>query len=114
MADTENVKIETYDTGTEIFCEGQPGKTMYVLVSGAVALMKNGKIHRIIDSPNDFFGELSLAASEPRFFTAMATRPSKLLCIDESNFARIIRTNGKFAFKIVKVLSKRIRELDAK
>lgn len=105
-----NTVIEVYDTGAEIFPEGRRAGTMYVLVSGAVALKKKGRIFKIVDTPRDFFGELFLAAGLPGNFSATAIRPSKLLCIDKANFERIIQTNGKFALKIVKALAERIRD----
>jgi CRP-like cAMP-binding protein len=109
----ENNKIESYDTGAEIFSEGQPGNTMFVLVSGAVALKKSERILRIVDTPDDFFGESSLVVGGPRIFTAMAMRPSKLLRIDEKDFERVIMTNGKFALKLIKVLAERLRDAGA-
>jgi CRP-like cAMP-binding protein len=103
-----NTTIEIYDTGAEIFPEGRQAETMYVLVSGAVALKKKGRIYKIVDTPHDFFGELFLAADQPSNFSATAIRPSKLLCIDKPNFERIIQTNGKFALKVVRALSEAI------
>jgi CRP-like cAMP-binding protein len=109
MRSSVNSTIEILDTGAEIFLEEQRYKNMYVLISGAVALKRNGRILRIVDTPHDFFGELFLVTDEPSGFSAAAIRPSKLLRIDESNFARIIQTNGKFALKIVQALSEKIR-----
>jgi CRP-like cAMP-binding protein len=104
-----NTAIEIYDTGAEIFPEGRQGSTMYILVSGAVALKKKERILRIVDAQNDFFGELLLVTGEAAGFSATAIRPSKLLRVDKPNFERIIQTNGKFALKIVKALAERIR-----
>jgi CRP-like cAMP-binding protein len=105
-----NTAIEIYDTGAEIFPEGGRAEAMYVLVSGAVALKKKGRIFKIVDTPHDFFGELFLAAGGPGDFSATAIRPSKLLRIDRPNFERIIQTNGKFALKVVKALAGAVRE----
>jgi CRP-like cAMP-binding protein len=110
MTHTAHTPIEIYDTGADIVLEGQHCASMYVLVSGAVALKKKGRIIRIVDTPNDFFGELFFLVGEPAAFSAAAIRPSKLLRIEEPDFDRIIQTNGKFALKIIKVLSERFRD----
>ncbi len=86
---------------------------MYILLSGAVDLKKKvdrgEKVLKTVDAPNDFFGEMALIDGRPRSATAVAVKPSKLLVIDESSFEKIILTNGRFALKVIKVLSDRIR-----
>lgn len=106
-------KVESCRPEQIIFREGEPGKVMYILLSGAVDLKKKvekgEKVLKTVDTPNDFFGEMALIDDRPRSATAVATKPTKLLLVDESSFENIILTNSKFALKVIKVLSERIR-----
>lgn len=106
-------KVEFYDTGKVIFREGDQGRVMYILLSGAVDLKKKvdkgERVLKTVDTPNDFFGEMALIDDRPRSATAVASKPTKLLPVDEGSFENIILTNGRFALKVIKVLSERIR-----
>jgi len=103
--------------GETIFSEGDPGDSMYVLLEGAVELRKRvGKAETIlktVETANDFFGEMALIDGRPRSATAVASRASRLLVVDGPSFESMILTNGKFALKIIKVLSDRIRNSNA-
>ena len=105
--------IQQFDTGEEVFRQGEHGRYMCVLISGAVSLNrktdKGEKMLRIINTPNEFFGELSLAAGLPRDVTAVAIKPSRVLVIGENNFERIVLTNSRFALNIIKSLVEKIR-----
>ncbi|HUX36560.1 MAG TPA: Crp/Fnr family transcriptional regulator [Rectinemataceae bacterium] len=99
--------------GDVVFAEGDEGGLMYVLLEGAIDLRKKvGKsetILKTVSTVNDFFGEMALIDGQPRSASAVATKASRLLVIDGPTFENMILTNGKFALKIIKVLSDRIR-----
>jgi CRP-like cAMP-binding protein len=113
MAEIEK-DVQEFDTGEEIFHEGEHGRYMCVLVSGAVSLNrktdKGEKMLQIINTPNDFFGETGLLTGRARGVTALAIKPSKVLVIDDKNFERIVLTNGRFALKIIRSLSQKFRD----
>jgi CRP-like cAMP-binding protein len=99
--------------GEVIFKEGDPGDRLYILVEGAVELKKKVEggetVLKTIDQPNDFFGEMTLIDGRPRSATAIAAKASKLMAVDGPTFETMILSNGRFALKIIKVLSDRIR-----
>lgn len=90
---------------------------MYILVEGAVELKKRvdrgETVLKTVQSPNDFFGEMALIDGRPRSASAVAVKPTRLLVIDGPTFENMIVSNGKFALKIIKVLSDRIRNSNA-
>jgi CRP-like cAMP-binding protein len=96
-----------------IFREGAPAKEMYILLDGAVELRKKveggERLLKTVDEPNDFFGEMAIIDDRPRSATAVAARTTRLLVVNEDAFENLILTNGKFALKVIKVLSERIR-----
>lgn len=107
----ENVR--EFQSGDFIFKEREKGEEMFILLEGAVELRKKvetgEQLLKLVDQPNDFFGEMALIDGNPRSATAVAVQPSKLLIIDQPSFENMIVSNGKFALKVIKILSERIR-----
>ncbi len=105
--------IKSFEPGDVIFREGEKGDLMYVLLEGAVELKKRVErgeaVLKVVDARNDFFGEMALLDDRPRSATAIASRRTKVLAVDGPTFESMILSNGKFALKIIKVLSARIR-----
>jgi CRP/FNR family cyclic AMP-dependent transcriptional regulator len=116
MAASESWLMDTtrFAAGQVIFEEGSVGRVMYVLVSGVVELSKitgNGKtLLKTVDQKNDLFGEMSLIDDQPRSATASALQDCELYVINETNFENLIKSNGGFAFKVIQILSERIRQ----
>lgn len=104
----------TYPVNGVIFKEGDPGDLMYILLEGAVELRKEVQgaeiVLKTIDQKNDFFGEMALIDGKPRSATAVAVKPTRLIPVDINAFEKMVLTNGKFAWKIIGILSDRIRE----
>lgn len=102
-----------FDPGQVIFREGDPADCMYVLLTGEVELTKRGEhgktMLRTVNQVNDFFGEMALIDGKPRSATATAITMTVLVSVDGATFENLLLTNGKFAVKIIKVLSERIR-----
>jgi CRP-like cAMP-binding protein len=96
-----------------IFDEGQTGRVMYILVEGAVEICKktpDGKtLLKLVNKKNEMFGEMALIDDLPRSASAIAVEPTSVYEINESNFEHLVKTNGNFAFKIIQILSERIR-----
>jgi CRP/FNR family transcriptional regulator, cyclic AMP receptor protein len=105
--------VREYNTGDTIFKERDKGEEMYVLIEGAVELRKKvetgEQLLKCVNKPNDFFGEMALIDGNPRSAAAVAVQPTKLLVIDRPSFENMVVSNGKFALKIIKILSERIR-----
>lgn len=108
---SDNIKI--YEAGDLIFKEGEKGDLMFVLLEGAVELkmkLERGEtVLKTVDTPNDFFGEMTLLDERPRSASAVAVKKTKVLAVDGPTFESMILSNGKFALKIIKVLAARIR-----
>jgi len=108
-----NDNVKQFLPGECIFREGEAGDLMYVLLEGAVDLKKRLErgetVLKTVDTPNDFFGEMALLDDRPRSATAIAMKVTKVLAVDGPTFESMILSNGKFALKIIKVLSDRVR-----
>jgi CRP/FNR family cyclic AMP-dependent transcriptional regulator len=104
-----------YKDGEVIFHQGEVGNCMYVIQRGeveAVAVNQHGKELRLRTmGPNDFFGEMALFGSEKRSATIRALGDAQVLTIDKKSFLGGIHEDPSLAFRIVKVMSHRIRDL---
>jgi len=80
---------------------------------GSVELTKKvGKgetILKTVSLPFEFFGEMALVDEGQGRHRPRTQSTTKLAVIDQATFENMILTNGKFALKIIKVLSERIR-----
>lgn len=105
--------ISKFGAGETIFRENEKGNHMYILQKGCVEIKKKVDqgtvLLKIVDTVNDFFGEMALVDEKPRSATAIAREETEVLMIDQASFEKLIVTNGKFALKIIKILSERIR-----
>jgi CRP-like cAMP-binding protein len=99
--------------GEIIFREGDLGDVMYILQEGVVDLKKRVEkgevVLKTISQSSEFFGEMALIDGSPRSASAVASAPTKVFVIDGKSFEKMILNNGKFALKIIRTLSNRIR-----
>ncbi|MDX9957662.1 MAG: Crp/Fnr family transcriptional regulator [Spirochaetia bacterium] len=102
-----------FEAGSVIFKEGDKGALMYILVKGCVELRKKVEggetVLKLVKTPNEFFGEMSLIDGRPRSATAVASEKTSLITVDDTIFDNMVLSNPKFALTIIKTLSARIR-----
>lgn len=108
---------ETYRDGEAIVREGEDGREMYVIQSGTVAVTKiidgcETEIARL--SRGDFFGEMSLLESQPRYATIRAVGDARVLVIKPGSLLLKIRRNPTFAFEMLQRMSRRLRLMNDK
>lgn len=103
-----------YDDREVIVRQGEPGNCMYVVQEGqveAVAEADGREMHLRTLGPNDFFGEMALFGTENRSCTIRALGKARVLTVDKKNFLSGIQDDPSLAFRIVKGMSQRIRDL---
>lgn len=105
-----------YPKSTVLFREGEPGKEMFVLQAGKVAISKKvrdtEKVLAVL-GPGEFFGEMAIISNKPRNATATVAEDAKLLVIDPKTFESMIRGNTEIAVRMIKKLSDRLSQADA-
>jgi CRP-like cAMP-binding protein len=107
--------------------EGEPGHEMYIILRGSVLLYQIvGK--RLQQGPDvtfgqavrevatlregDFFGEMALIDGRPRSTCAVALADLDCLVMDEANFAHVVSARSDFVLRLLRELSRRVRELE--
>ncbi len=99
--------------GTVLFREGEEDEALYIILSGTVALTREGTELAEVGA-GTHFGEMALVDRTTRSATAKATTDLRLLVIERDAFYRLLRNNTSVAVKtmwsFVKSLSHRLRE----
>jgi CRP-like cAMP-binding protein len=103
-----------YKEGEVIVRQGETGNCMFVIQGGEVEVVaeadgKELKLRTL--GPNEFFGEMALFEKETRTATIRAIQPTRVLTIDKKNFLGGIHEDPSLAFRVVKTMSHRIRDL---
>ncbi len=96
-----------YGAGEAIIREGEPGGSMFVIVSGEADVRAAGARIRSL-GPGDFAGEMSLLTGERRAATVIASQPCRLMEITSAAFRRfVIAEPGVFETMEPAVLARR-------
>ena len=98
-----------------IFEEGALGTEMYIVQQGKVAILKEfkGREQQLaLLGQGDFFGEMSVLEDLPRTASARAVTDCRLLEINSSTFDQMLRKNPEIAVRMMRKLSRRLRETD--
>jgi hypothetical protein len=101
--------------GEYIFREGELGTEMYIVHEGQVEILnrvgEEEKLLAVLEK-GDFFGEMALLEDQPRAASARALTAARLLQINGSTFDQMLRDNPEIAVRMMRKLSRRLRETD--
>ena len=103
-----------YKDGEILIKQGEPGNCMFMIQSGEVEVIKEMDERETLIAKRgkgDFVGEMALFSKELRSATVKASGKVKALTVDKRNLLVNIQKNPTLAFKIIEVMSARIREL---
>ncbi|MBK6726306.1 MAG: cyclic nucleotide-binding domain-containing protein [Xanthomonadales bacterium] len=100
--------------GQTIFREGDDGAEMFIIESGSIEIRRAARGAEPLATlgPGDFFGEMAILEDQPRFATALARTPSKLLRIDRAAFPGVVAGNIEIAIRIMRKLAGRLRRAE--
>ena len=101
--------------GDYVFEEGDLGTDMYIVQDGQVEIVKRfrGEEKQLaLLGRGDFFGEMSVLEDLPRTASAKAVGDCRLLEISGSTFDQMLRKNPEIAVRMMRKLSRRLRETD--
>ncbi len=107
-------RFRHFGANEALFHEGDPGHTLYIIVSGQVRIQKvsaSGKTmvlaHR---GAGETIGEMAVLSGEPRSADAVTGEPSELLMLERSDFVRYLVQVPEVALNVVACLASRLRE----
>src|SRR5215813_7551113 len=86
-----------FDVGARVVAEGEPGRSMYIVHSGALVVSKLGGSGRAIRmtglGPGDFFGEMTLIEAQSRSATVVTESPTLLSELTAQNLYAYYKTD---------------------
>ncbi len=103
-----------YQHGEYIVRQGEIGYCMYVIQEGAVEIILEEEGEEILlakRKAGDFFGEMALFDRDVRSASVRALGPARILTVDKKNLLPRIHQDPSMAFRILEIMSNRIREL---
>jgi CRP-like cAMP-binding protein len=105
---------QLYSTHALICREGEPGSTLFIIVSGKVEVIKasaNTESIIAVRESGDFVGEMAILESAPRSATLRAQEEVRVLIIEGEAFKAILRDRPDVAISVLRHLSTRVRQL---
>ena len=106
---------KVYSDGEIIIRQGDVGNTMHVIQDGIVDVYlegADGEVSLGTLGAGDFVGEMALFDRETRSATVRAKGPVRIITIDKKNFLSRVHADPSLAFRLVEMMSLRIRELE--
>ena len=109
-----------FEAGSTVVAEGEPGRSMFIVKSGRLAVSKRASSGRAIPisvlHPGDFFGEMTLIEMQNRSATVVADAPTVLYELTAKNLYACYKADIH-AYVIVlqninRELSRRLRRAD--
>lgn len=103
----------SFPTNHTIFTEGKEGRSLYIVVSGRVRVhLENRDLANL--EQGACFGEMSLFDAEPRSASVTTLESCECLMLTQIQLYDAIDETPEIAINIIRLLSRRIRELNHK
>jgi CRP/FNR family transcriptional regulator, cyclic AMP receptor protein len=106
-------KHATLKRGTTLFSKGDPGNSLYAVISGTVKMSISSADGRSailnIVGPGEIFGEMALLDGRARSADAIANTNCELFVIDRREFIPFVRSQPTLAMKFIELLCTRLR-----
>jgi CRP-like cAMP-binding protein len=100
-----------FQPGDVIVTKGEPGDCMFILLSGTVEVLAEGRVVATL-GPGSLFGEMSLINDEPRSATVRAQTAARVVPITKRRFVFLTEQTPFFALHVMRLLSDRIRRMN--
>jgi len=104
--------IVSLKPGEALFKKGDSAVCMYVVLSGELRVGDGNKIFEQLPA-GGLVGEMALIDHAPRAATVTALTDCTLAPIDEKRFLFLTQQTPSFALNVMRVLSQRLRRMDA-
>ncbi len=105
-------RLVNISAGDTLFREGDPGETMYVLLSGSADILVGERVVETVEA-GGVVGELGVVETGPRSGTVRARMPCTFVEIDQARFRFLVEETPYFAVEVMKVMAGRLRCCDA-
>ena len=116
VADTPSPLLERYVrrlAGDEwLFREGDEGHDLYVVLQGAVRLVRGDQELKVA-RPGDYFGEMSMLLDAPRSAGAQAVAgDTAVIAVAAANFDLLLRENPSLVRRMLREMAERLKAMN--
>lgn len=106
-------KHATFKRGATIYSKGDPGNSLYVVISGTAKMSISSPDGRSailnLIGPGEIFGEIALLDGRERTADATANTNCEVFMIDRRDFLPFVRSQPELAMKFIELLCARLR-----
>ena len=106
----------TYGAGEVIVRQGDTSMSFYVVLSGAVRIVRHspdaGGVDIVEEGTGSFFGEMGVIDDLPRAATVVALEPTECALLAKWDFQRELCAEPGIALALISVLNARVRTLE--
>ena len=107
------VKPVSLKRGATIYSKGDPGNSLYVVISGTAKMSISSPDGRSailnLIGPGEIFGEIALLDGRERTADAIANTNCEVFIIDRREFIPFVRSQPTLAMKLIELLCGRLR-----
>jgi CRP/FNR family transcriptional regulator, cyclic AMP receptor protein len=107
------MQIRRYRPGEVVIRHGEPGRTLYVIISGILDAIHPGGVRLASLGPGEIFGEMSLISGDPTAATVAVRERAVLFCLTGDYFRRLLERLPRLQTYIVRLLIRRLYRMNA-
>ena len=107
-----NPDVEDYEDTDIIVREGNTDKDFFMLVRGALVVVKDGKKIADITQPGEYFGEMSAITGSPRSATIVSNGRARVKRFPGDKLEEVIEKYPKVAAHLFNILADRLHRTD--
>jgi len=109
---TRDEVTQLFPAGYRFFSTGDHGQVMFVVTGGEVEIRLRDRVLETVTA-GSIFGEMAIIDDRERSAEAVAKTDVKVVIIDQARFIHLTRNDPYFALKVMKIITARLRKLDA-
>ncbi|MBF0112265.1 MAG: cyclic nucleotide-binding domain-containing protein [Desulfamplus sp.] len=104
----ERLQFREYQSGEVVIQKGEPGKNLFIIVSGKVEVVDEQGTLLDTMGGEDVFGEMSLISGDPVNATIKVVETTRVLYLNGKEFISMLRTYPALQMYFARLLSKRL------
>ncbi|MDC9824310.1 cyclic nucleotide-binding domain-containing protein [Devosia sp. ZB163] len=106
LAHTDDLAKFRYDTGDILISEGPPSGVLYILVEGAIEVLRGDVRVALVDEPGAVFGEISALLGGTHSATVRAVEPVTVHRIEDA--VNFLQMRPEVVFHVARILARRL------
>ncbi len=103
--------LKKYEANDVIINKGEPGKNLYIILSGRVEVMGDREMSIAFMGKGEVFGEMSLLSGRPAGATIRMAEPSRVLFLKGSDFRKILNRFPSLQTYFNRLIIERLNEI---